>query len=508
MNSSAMQRGQAAIQSRNLPEALHWFGQAVRENPSDAQAHACAGQTLCWLGRREEGLERLRESGRILVKKARKSRDTGLVLGLVEQLQYWSDYPGALELCRHAVQINPTLVRGYQLLALTCSRLNQKQAALQAGRQAVRLAPDSGMLQILLATLEAADKQYEPARMRLEKVLQGHLSPEEKYRAHKELANILDRLGEYARVFPHLHAAGEVSRYLPEAKKQNAALVPDMLIANRAGFDRELLGRWAGAPFPDPPAPIFVMGFMRSGTTLTQEVLDAHPEVFLADETDLIYTVVEELGRMAPAGRTIPERLRSLDLSGVLHLREFYWRKVRERYGEAANGRRLVDKTTMNTVDVGLINVLFPDSKVVFVLRDPRDVVLSCFMQVMIPTPSTVHLLNWRGTAEFYALVMEWWLAAKSRLTLDFIEFRYEDAVADFEPTFRKVFDFLGLSWDPAVAKFHERAAGKYVNSPSFSQVAQPLYSSSVARWRHYAGEFEPIAATLQPYVETFGYQE
>jgi Flp pilus assembly protein TadD len=506
---SAMQRGQAAIQSRNLPEALHWFEQAARENPKDAQVQACVGQTLCWLGRREEGLERLRESGRILVKKARKNADIALVLGLAEQLQHWSDYPGALELCRHAVQINPSVVRGFQLLALTCSRLNRKQAALQAGRQAARLAPDSAMLQILLATLEAADKQYEPARKRLEKVLQGRLSPEETFRAHKELAGILDRLGEYGKVFAHLHAAGEVSRHLPEVRKQDAALVPELLRANRAGFDRELLGRWAGTAFPaDQPAPVFVMGFMRSGTTLTQEVLDAHPDVFLADETDLIFTVVEELKRMVPAGRTLPEKLRSLDLSGVLHLRGFYWRKVRDRYGEAASGRLLVDKTTMNTLDVGLINTIFPDSKVVFVLRDPRDVVLSCFMQTMIPTPSTVHLLDWRGTAEFYALAMDWWLAARSRLTLDVIEFRYEDAVAAFEPTFRKVFDFLGLSWDAGVAQFHERAAGKYVNSPSFGQVAQPLYSSSVARWRHYAEEFAPVADLLRPFVETFGYRE
>jgi tetratricopeptide (TPR) repeat protein len=502
-----MQRGQAAIQSRNLPEALNWFERAARENPKDAQALACFGQTLCWLGRRNEGLGRLRESGRLLAKKARKSRDVNLLLGLVEQLQFWSDYPGALELCRQAVDINPGAVRGFQLLALTCSRLNQTKSALAAGRRAAALAPESAMLQILLASLEITDQQYEPARQRLEKALQGQLSPEEKFRAHKELAGVLDRRGEYSRVFSHLHAASELSRLLPEVRRQDAALVPDMIRTGQAEFDRELLGRWAGTEFPEP-APAFLMGFMRSGTTLTQEVLDVHPDVFVADETDLIATVAEELKRIVPAGRTVPERLRRLDFPGVRHLREFYWAKLRQCYGETLGGRRLVDKTTMNTIDLGLINGIFPDAKVVFVLRDPRDVILSCFMQTMIPTPSTVHLLDWRGTAEFYALVMDWWLAARSRLSLGFIEFRYEDAVAEFEPTFRKIFDFLELPWDPAIVQFHERAAGKYVNSPSFSQVAQPLYSSSVGRWRHYAGEYAPVAEMLQPFVEAFGYQE
>jgi Tfp pilus assembly protein PilF len=286
-----MQRGQAAIQARQLPEAEHWFRQAVAESPKDAQARACLGQTLCWQGRRDEGVAELRQSGQLLAKKARKSRDVGLLLGLAEQLQYWSDWPGSVELLKQATEFNPAEVRGFQLLALAHSRLNHKKSALAAGRQAVRLAPDSAMLQILLATLEIAEKLYEPARQRLEAVLQGRLTDEERFRAHKELAAILDKLKIYPEAFRHLQAAAEVSPRLPEVRQQDPALVPDMLRAGKAEFDRELLGRWAGTEFTGPKAPVFVMGFMRSGTTLTQEVLAAHPDVFLADETDLIVAV-------------------------------------------------------------------------------------------------------------------------------------------------------------------------------------------------------------------------
>jgi hypothetical protein len=180
---------------------------------------------------------------------------------------------------------------------------------------------------------------------------------------------------------------------------------------------------------------------------------------------------------------------------------------MRDRFGEIGQPV-VVDKTTMNTIDIGLINVVFPDAKVVFVLRDPRDVCLSCFMQTMIPTPSTVHLFTWRGTADFYAAMMDYWLAMRERLSLDFVEFRYEDAVAAFEPTFRRVFETAGLSWDPKVAEFHRNAAGRYIASPSFSQVAQPLYSSSVARWKAYEPDFEPVAGTLRPFMEAFGYGE
>jgi len=503
-----MQRGYIATQSNNFAEAAEWFQQAVVENPKDPQPLACLGQSLCWLGRREEGLAQLRRSGGLLLKKARNTRDVAQALLMVEQLQHWNDYAGALELARQLVRINAAEVRGFQLLALTYSRLNQNEEALAAGKQALRLLPDNAVLNILQASLEAADKQYDVARRRLEKVLRQALNPEEAYRAHKELALVLDKLGEYGQVFAHLRASTEASARLPAVQAQDAALVPNMLKTNQAEFDAGLLGRWAGAEFPaDLPAPIFVLGFMRSGTTLTQEVLGAHPDVFLADETDLIVGVAQELARMLPGLPNTPQRLRRLDFDGVLHLRRFYWERLRQRFGVAEGKQVFLDKTTMNTIDLGLINCVFPDAKVVFVMRDPRDVCLSCLMQIMIPTPSTVHLLDWRGTAEFYAQTLAWWLHIRQRLTVPFIEFRYEDAVAEFEPTFRRVFDFLGLPWDPSVAGFHRRAAGRYVASPSHSQVAQPLYHSSVARWRHYEPEFAAVSDLLEPFVSAFGYE-
>jgi len=505
-----MQLGQAAIQNKNIAEAVKWFAKASEEAPKDPQIRACLGQSLCWQGKRDEGVAQLRQSGQLLLKKARKHRDTNLALDLADQLQHWNDYPGALAVCKQAVQINPGFVRGFQLLALTHSRLNQKKSALAAGRKAMQLVPNSAVLAILLATLEAADGLTQEAKSRLEKALKNpSLTPEEQFRAHKELARILDKLGGHDRVFAHLHVSADVSPRLPEVMRQDANLVPQLLETNKAEFDRELLGRWSGTQFPaDQPSPVFLLGFMRTGTTLTQEVLGAHPGVFVADETDLIISVVKELNRLSHHQGSVPQQLRQLDLAGVLHLRAFYWTQARALYGDKIGSRLLLDKTTMNTIDLGLINCLFPDAKLVFLLRDPRDVCLSCFMQTMLPTPSTVHLLSWQGTARFYAQVMDWWMTVKPRLTMAYIEFRYEDAVFQFEPAFRKVFDFLALDWDPAVADFHKNAAGKYIASPSFNQVAQPLYSSSVGRWRHYEAEYAAISGYLQPFISEFGYDD
>jgi hypothetical protein len=229
--------------------------------------------------------------------------------------------------------------------------------------------------------------------------------------------------------------------------------------------------------------------------------------VFVADEEGFIPALNAALNRMDTTGASVAEKLRRLDRAAVLRLRALYWQLVRQRFGAAIGQRAFVDKFTMNTVDLGLINVIFPDAKVVFVMRDPRDVCISCFMQLMVPSQTTVHLLTWRGTAAFYALVMDWWMHIKRLLTLDVIEFRYEDAVTEFEPVFRRVFDGLGLRWDPAVADFHKNVAGRFIASPSRNQVAQPLYSSSVARWRHFEAEFAPVAGLLEPFIRAFDYE-
>jgi tetratricopeptide (TPR) repeat protein len=504
---SFMQRGLAAANLRNGGEAAQWFEKALQENPQNAQAKAWLGQSLCSIGRRNEGTAYLRQAGGQLLEQGRASKNIGMALEITTQLQHWGDFSGALELLRPAVEINSSEFRGFQLLAATYAQLNKKAEAVKAGEQALRLAPENMMMQVFQGSLEADMGQNDVARSRLDKVLVSQPGDREAFRAHKELARICDKLGDYAQVFPHLHAASSLSASLPEYSQQDATLIPNMLKEYRAGFDRELLSRWSGTVFPDTqPAPSFIMGFMRSGTTLTQEVLDAHPEVFVGDEADFIPAMKRELHRKYPTGTSTVEKLQKLDLAGVMHLRAFYWNSVRQRFGDRIGQQKFVDKLTMNTVDLGLINCIFPDARVVFVMRDPRDVCLSCYMQLMVPTPTTVQLQTWKGTANFYALVMDWWRYIKQEMTLELIEFRYEDAVSGFEPTYRKVFDFLGLTWDPAVIRFHEHAAQKFIATPSRTQVAQPLYSSSVARWRYFESEFAAVSEILEPFIHAFDY--
>ena len=430
------------------------------------------------------------------------------------QLQQWQAFEHALPLARELAALAPRSAAAQRQLALVCGQLNLTEEALRAANAALMLQPADAGLQVLHASLLADARQYDAACDRLEALLQRGIGAPPgvdmrvAFRSFKELARCLDAMGEYDSVLPQLQAAAALALQLPEYQQLDLNLVPRGVHDALAGYTRDSMARFAKEDFPDQQrTPVFLMGFFRSGTTLTQEVLSAHPGVFLADEAGLLRAVEAELHRLVPGTDTTPDRLASLDLEGITRLRAAYWRAAKGRYGSAADSGLFVDKFTLNTVELGLINTVFPDAKVLFVMRDPRDVVLSCVMQLMVPTAATRHLLTLQDTAALYALVLRWWTHIQGQLSLQWLEFRYEDAVADFEPTFRRVFEFLGLPWHEGVVNFHQRAQGKFVASPSRNQVAQPLYKTSVARWRRYEAALAPVQAQLAPFVQHFGYE-
>ena len=116
------------------------------------------------------------------------------------------------------------------------------------------------------------------------------------------------------------------------------------------------------------------------------------------------------------------------------------------------------------------------------------------------------HFFRIEDTALLYKAVMELWLQYRDVLKIDYVEYRYEDLVTDLENTARKILDFLDLDWDEQVLQYHDKARQRYITTPSYQGVAQPVYSRSIGRWRNYESQIEPLRESLQPFVETFGY--
>jgi hypothetical protein len=229
---------------------------------------------------------------------------------------------------------------------------------------------------------------------------------------------------------------------------------------------------------------------------LLEQVLDANPEVAALDEPTAFVNVLQ------------PEfhRSRTLSPARLNTLRRLYVEALLQETGPGGVGKLLVDKNPSPTSRLPVWLRVFPELRVLIALRDPRDVVLSCYFQNIPLNAANVNFLSLPRLARHYADLMDVWLAVREWEGFEWLETRYEDIVADVEREGRRVTGFLGLAWDDQQSRFFEKSLRKQLYSPTYQDVTRPVYSRSVARWRAYAKHLEPILAALEPYCRNFGY--
>ena len=167
-----------------------------------------------------------------------------------------------------------------------------------------------------------------------------------------------------------------------------------------------------------------------------------------------------------------------------------------------------VDKMPLNAVFLPLIAKLFPHAKILLALRDPRDVVLSCFRRRFAMNAGMFEFTGLDTSAAYYALVMELVQVYSQKLALHLFPARHESLIADFGGEARRLCDFLGLEFQDEMRNFAGRAKAKNIDTPSNVQLARGLNDAGVAQWRRYAAQLEPVLPVLAPFVARFGYPE
>ncbi len=504
------QLAQQAVSRSDFAEAERCYRQLQKAKPSDAYIVASLGQALCWLNRRREGINHLLHAAKLLERQASKTRDPKFALELSGQLLHWGEVTTAERLARLAVALAPDSPVTLNNLVLCLTRINRNAEALPVSQRVCELLPEHPGCNILLALIESQLGSTDSALERLNRIIEQNIDPEQTARALLERGVILDKLGHYSEAFINLTKAAQGhSAYLDQHPSSRDFLF-NSIERNQQGFDKRLLQRWPASLLVNDglPAPAFLMGFLRSGTTLTEQVLDTHPKLIATDESTVIHELTLELQNISGIIDDHAAALSALDEQQIKHLRQFYWQRMREEHGDQVMHKQLVDKNALHTIELGVISVIFPEAKILFALRDPRDICISCFMQAFSASPATVNLLSWEGIARQYVAVMSYWLALRDAIQPSHLQLRYEDTVADFESTYRGVFEFLGVEWRPEVTRFHERAKGRYISTPSFAAVSQPVYRTAVARWKNYEQQIESIKPELVPFIKAFGYEQ
>jgi hypothetical protein len=245
------------------------------------------------------------------------------------------------------------------------------------------------------------------------------------------------------------------------------------------------------------------VGFPRSGTTLLEQALAGHPDVVALEEAPTLAAAhAEFMGD--PAGL---ERLARIGADEAAAWRARYWSEV-AGFGIAAEGRVFVDKAPAGTVDLPLVAKLFPDARVLFAVRDPRDVVLSCLRNSFQMNAMTYAFTEPAETAACYAAGMALAEVYRARLPLAWLDVRHEALIGDFETGLAQICSFLGLTLHPAMSDIAATAARRAVRTPSAPQVRAGLSLAGVGRWRAYETQLQPYLPALAPWVRRFGYDE
>lgn len=428
---------------------------------------------------------------------AQNADDVGARLNLVAELLQEERAAEALAVLDEggAPGSDPRAVRHWHLqkslALLQLRRFGEAKAVLDAlaalGPIPAEIVPLWHWRQVLLALGEGNGAAAREAAGRMEAALDAmgpEAVPEHQIMAHYDLAKFWSGNAAPARAFGHWVAGHKLlSRSQPFSRDAHRAFVD----ASIAHFDHARFGRGPRAGNNDP-APVFIVGMPRSGTTLIEQILDAHRDAHGAGERVALGQAFYGLGR--GDGAAAVQRIAALDAAALDAAARHYLAAL---HALAPDAKRVVDKMPGNFNYLGLVGLLLPGAKIIYCARDPRDIGLSIFTFRFHGVHGYAHDLADLGwyIAQHERLMTHW----KTALPNQIMTVRLSDWVDDFDGTLARLLAHVDLPPDPSCARFYE--SDSRVKTVSRAQVRQPINSRGLGRWRAYANELEPLIAEL-----------
>jgi len=388
-------------------------------------------------------------------------------------------------------------------LAVLLEQQHHLEQARTAVVECLAIDPHDDQARYFQAVLDRRENKFEDAERRLRDLIGSEPKhPFVRYACRYELAQVLDRTDRFDEAMGMLAEAKTIVRGLTDTSLLTRGYDRGAENARRftQGLPKHILHTWARF-FPERKREsigslAFLGGHPRSGTTLLEQILDAHPGVAALDEPPAYVEVLQ------PAFHASKEH----SSRRINALRRLYTQALRQELGARADGKLLVDKNPSPTVGLPVWLRVFPELRVLIALRDPRDVVLSCYFQNIPLNTVNVNFLSLERVAKHYADLMDIWLTVREWEGFAWLETRYEDTVTNLEKEGRRITEFLGLAWHEDQGRFYEKSRRKQLYSPTYQDVTRPIYKRSVARWRAYEKHLAPILPALAPYCRSFGY--
>jgi tetratricopeptide (TPR) repeat protein len=478
----------ASLQTGDVARAVECYEHAIRLRPDYAEAYSNLGNTLREQGQAEAAVAACEQALRLRPESAEAANNLGLALQETGQVE------AAVEHYRNALQIRPHFADAANNLATAMKELGRLEEAAAEYRRALKLNPNHPLVYYNLSQLVADGRTtLHPEEFdRLKALVDRALgSPVERSVLNFALAAVLETQGSYDEAFHYYRRANDLRKqYLLGLNRafdvaKHVARVDAIIDSFDEAYFESVHG-WGA----DSELPVFILGMPRSGTTLVEQILASHPEVFGAGELGemprLMHGLATQAGnekRYAP-----PRPLRSRVVADELGTG--YLQHIQALGGPA---QRVTVKTLENYLHLGIIATLYPRARVIYCRRDPLDVCVSCYCQNFQGSDFSWSLEDIGVYYRQVERLMKHWQGV---LPIPIHEVRYEELIEKPEPITRALLDFCGLPWHPRCLAFFNNP--RPVRTSSTVQVRKPLSKKSIGRWRRFESYLGPLMAALK----------
>ncbi|MDZ4202026.1 MAG: sulfotransferase [Gallionella sp.] len=475
--------GDLQAKREKLAEAEVSFRRAIFINPEYSDAYYNLGQVLIRLERYAEALGCLKQAIAVQPDNVEALLNLGVILRICGQ------HDEALEKLRLAQQFNPDSVDVNNHLGGELAEQGKFAEAEIYCRRALSINPEDVVSRTTLVShkkIKADDKDFAALRSIENSIASNEksISVDGRIRLNFALGKCFDDTGDADRAFHHFAVACGLKRatFRYDANENQREFE-----AIKRAFNIESVKRLSGSGLSDR-TPIFVLGMPRSGTTLTEQIIASHPEVHGAGE---LYHLLE-VSRHSLAGIPYPANFQRLDKDSLKTWGREYLDELKRH---APHAGRITDKMPQNFQVLGLIHLMLPNAKIIHVRRNPVDTCLSCFTMNFV-NKNLKYSYDLVELARFYVdyvgLMRHWHEVLPKEA---FLEVQYEDLIQDSEGQARRLIDFCGLDWSDDCLNFHK--SDRSVRTASVAQVRQPMYRSSIERWKRYEQHLGPLLETL-----------
>lgn len=530
----AFREGLAAADAGNTERAIEIAENLLARDPRDVHAFQILGFAHFKRGRNHEAFEAFSEANRLAPNQPAIINWIGIVLkergefvrARAAFLKAAQLAPKNAEICcslaeiqailgerdeariayKRAAALDPNNALVLAKAARFFEQTDDIPRARICAEQALTFDPAHEIAHIAMAEIEIRERDFDAVITRLEPALsRGSVNFRNRSKMHQLLAEAYDKAGRYDEAFAAYSASNNLQKELGGdiVARERSPLTPGQVKQITEFLENEEPGAWTRFDNLSEPTPVFLLGFVRSGTTWLDQILSSHPDITVLEEEDNLFDAWSKFLLDINGMR----RLATLTQDEIENFRRAYWQRAIANLRQKKRGKIFVDKVPLNTVQLALIYRLFPEAKIIFCVRDPRDCVFSAFQQHFSINAAMSQFLTLESAASYYDQVMTLAEICRRKFPLNVREVRYENLVRNLEAETRPLIEFLGLEWSDAILNYTETARKRAILTPSRNQVVNKPFSSSIGKWRRYEKFLAPVLPILDKWAAEYGYE-